>query len=184
MAKRRRTSGLSRLRWKPYPDSAFRFWPLLVLFAFVAVLGVVMIRSIVRQAAWVRWSQALEQQGRGFMWPRWNPEWPPLPPSRSPHADVTGPYAFAAIHSRELRYIPCFCGCARQGHESNADCYLETVAANGGATWSDHSFTCKTCVDVTREVALMTQMGRTLRDIRREIEDHHSGPSTPTPQIP
>lgn len=88
------------------------------------------------------------------------------------------------MHSRELRYIPCFCGCGRQGHESNADCYLKAVTKSGRPTWDDHSFTCTTCVDVTREVALMTKMGRPLREIRREIEAHHSGPSTPTPEVP
>lgn len=183
MANRRRTSGLSRLRWKSQSSAGAR-WPLVALAAVVAVLGVVMIRSFMRQDDWVRWSHALEQQTAGFTWPRWNPEWPPLPPSRTPHADVTGPYAFAALHSADLRYIPCFCGCGRQGHHSNADCYLKAVTPSGLPTWDDHSFTCTTCVNVTREVALMSTMGRSLLEIRREIDAHHSGPATPTPQVP
>ena len=151
---------------------------LVVVFAFA--VG----RSVMRQDDWLQWSQSLERQAAGLTWPTWNPDWPPLPPSPMPHADFSGPYAFAATHSQELRYIPCFCGCGRQGHPSNADCYLREITPAGRPTWDDHSFSCTTCVNVTREVALMMKMERPLREIRWEIEAHHKGLETATPQVP
>lgn len=34
-------------------------------------------------------------------------------------------YTWAAEHHNELQYIPCYCGCGMQGHESNSSCYFQ-----------------------------------------------------------
>ena len=60
---------------------------------------------------------------------------PPLPqvsftPSR-PMPMVQQVYEFAARHPEVLQYIPCYCGCERNGHNGNHDCFVKSRAANG-----------------------------------------------------
>ena len=67
---------------------------------------------------------------------------PPLPgtgqaPPRSPGA-IRAVYEFAARHPEVLEYIPCFCGCERNGHRSNHDCFVAGRDARGKVTWDAH----------------------------------------------
>jgi hypothetical protein len=70
-----------------------------------------------------------------------------LPKGRLP--DFAGPdvpqvhdlYAYAVEHGDELRYIPCFCGCARLGHKSNRDCYIKSFNKDGTLTFTSHAAT-------------------------------------------
>lgn len=50
-------------------------------------------------------------------------------------------YRYAVERGDELRYIPCFCGCARFGHESNRDCYIKTLHGDGTVTFTSHAAT-------------------------------------------
>ena len=50
-------------------------------------------------------------------------------------------YAYAVEHGDELRYIPCFCGCARAGHKSNRDCYVKSFNGDGTLTFTSHAAT-------------------------------------------
>lgn len=50
-------------------------------------------------------------------------------------------YGMALAHYDHLRYIPCYCGCDRLGHTSNADCYLESPPGVGGPRWVAHAAT-------------------------------------------
>lgn len=115
MAKKSRRSSLSRFRSKSTSGGS---WPLWVLAGVAVVVGVLVIRSFIRLDDWLQWKNELERQAAGFAWPAWNADWPPLPESPTPHGDFSGPYAFAAIHSRELRYIPCFCGASATAIEA------------------------------------------------------------------
>lgn len=65
---------------------------------------------------------------------------PPLPPARllRPREQTEEAYEFAARHPEVLRYVPCFCGCERQGHRSNLDCFVARRAKTGEVTWSAH----------------------------------------------
>lgn len=65
---------------------------------------------------------------------------PPLPHGRlaRPPEAVKEAYVFAAQHPEVVRYVPCFCGCERQGHRSNLDCFVASRAANGEIAWSAH----------------------------------------------
>ena len=148
----------------------WQLWLVVGLMCFVAVL---VVRSVANHDQLTQWRQELERQTVGFVWPKWDPLWPSLPQPRNAVGDLSGPYAFAATHSRELRKIPCFCGCQRLGHRSNADCYLRHVDGDGRPTWDPHSFTCSMCVRITREVALMLHQDRQITDIRREIDEHY-----------
>lgn len=50
-------------------------------------------------------------------------------------------YTEAVAHRDDLRYIPCYCGCGREGHTSVADCFVADVAADGSITFDDHAST-------------------------------------------
>ncbi len=57
--------------------------------------------------------------------------------ARSPEA-TRDAYAFAARHPEVLRYVPCFCGCERNGHGSNHDCFVSGRTREGQITWDAH----------------------------------------------
>lgn len=47
---------------------------------------------------------------------------------------------WATVNRAPLQYIPCYCGCAGQGHQNNYDCYVSEERAGGWLILSDHSF--------------------------------------------
>ncbi len=55
--------------------------------------------------------------------------------------DVGRLYRYAVEHGDELQYIPCFCGCARLGHQSNRDCYVKAFHPAGTLTFTSHAAT-------------------------------------------
>lgn len=155
-----------------------------LLLSFVAVV----VWSIQRRDALVSWRTSLEEQAGGTSWPEWNPSWPSLPTPRNAKADdLRGPYAFAALNAETLRYIPCYCGCVREGHSSVLNCFVSGFSPQGTPLWTDHGFTCPLCVNILREVSLMTSRGMSLPAIRDEIDSHHRSmfatpTSTPLPR--
>lgn len=51
-------------------------------------------------------------------------------------------YRFAAEHPEVLSYVPCYCGCERQGHRGNEDCFVADRGPNGDVTgWEPHGLT-------------------------------------------
>jgi hypothetical protein len=70
---------------------------------------------------------------------------PPLPydptPARPPDV-VRAAYTFAAEHPEILGYMPCYCGCERQGHRGNDDCFVTARNDKGDVTqWEPHGMT-------------------------------------------
>ena len=55
-------------------------------------------------------------------------------------ARVQEAYRYAAMNEATLRYIPCYCGCAAQGHQDNFDCYVSEQRADGWVILDDHAF--------------------------------------------
>lgn len=172
--KRRHGGALSFFR-RRRPARSATPWEIWLVVGLTLFLAVLVVRSVANHDQLTQWRHELERQTAGFTWPPWDPLWPSLPEPRNRVGDLSGPYAFAAKHSRQLSKIPCFCGCERLGHHSNADCYLRHVDDNGRPTWDPHSFSCNMCVRITREVALMLRQGKQLTDIRREIDAHYRG---------
>lgn len=157
----------------------------ILLFAAGAVLaGILVVRSIARHDELVKWRGDLEAAAGNPPWPEWVASWPALPEPKSlnrrPIGDVKGPYAYAATHQEILRAIPCYCGCVREGHQSVLQCFLSGSRSDGSPVWTDHSFTCTTCIHIVREVMLMSSQGRGVVDIRRTIEARYSAVGTPT----
>ena len=67
---------------------------------------------------------------------------PPLPvtnfPTARPPEIVNAVYEFAARRPDVLRYVPCFCGCERNGHVHNEHCFVASREADGKPRWDAH----------------------------------------------
>ncbi len=50
-------------------------------------------------------------------------------------------YQFAATHPEVLHYMPCYCGCWRQGHRDNYDCFIDEIKGDGTVDIDDMGFT-------------------------------------------
>lgn len=156
--------------------------------SLVVLVLTLAVRSVQHRSALVAWRGSLEEGSTTGPWPAWQPAWPSLPkrPSRTNviMGDLSGPYAFAALNSESLRSIPCYCGCRREGHESVLNCFVKGFTAGGTPIWTDHAFTCQTCVNILLETSRMSQRGMSLRAIREAIDNLHGGlfsRSTATP---
>ncbi len=115
---------------------------------------------------------------------------PPLPrvsfdPPR-PMPVVQQVYEFAARHPEVLQYVPCYCGCERQGHSANHSCFIRSRAADGRVTAFDsHGMGCAVCIDVARDAMTLFNSGSTPGAIRAAIDKKyasHFPSSTPTPR--
>ena len=49
-------------------------------------------------------------------------------------------YRFAIANLETLRHIPCYCGCGKEGHKNNADCYVKEVKPDGSVVFDPMSF--------------------------------------------
>jgi hypothetical protein len=112
----------------------------------------------------------------------------PTYPMGRPVEVVRAAYQFAAEHPEILSYVPCFCGCERQGHHGNHDCFVRARAANGDVIeWDPHGMECNVCLDVAQRSMQMHAAGASVTDIRAAIEKEWAGRSTnhtPTPAPP
>ena len=92
---------------------------------------------------------------------------PPLPvvqfASARPAPLTRAAYEFAARHPEVLKHIPCFCGCERNGHGNNGDCFVARREADGRPEWSPHGIGCGICIDVARGRAADARGGRERR---------------------
>jgi uncharacterized protein with PCYCGC motif len=54
--------------------------------------------------------------------------------------NVREAYRFAIANLETLRQIPCYCGCGKEGHKNNADCYVKEVKPDGSIVFDPMSF--------------------------------------------
>ena len=97
---------------------------------------------------------------------------------------VRDAYEFAVASPGVLSALPCYCGCGLSaGHRSNLDCFVAGVDAAGAVVFDEHGSYCQTCVDIARDAKRLLADGRSLREIRAEVDARHSakGPGTDTP---
>jgi uncharacterized protein with PCYCGC motif len=50
---------------------------------------------------------------------------------RQAPVEVRDAYRFAVANRDVLRYVPCYCGCEKDGHTNNASCYLKDSSPPG-----------------------------------------------------
>jgi hypothetical protein len=51
--------------------------------------------------------------------------------------DVKRLYEFQLVNGELMKYMPCFCGCGREGHKNNRDCYVREVRPDGSVVFDD-----------------------------------------------
>jgi hypothetical protein len=75
----------------------------------------------------------------------WDPSWPELPGASGfashPFELIRAAYAFAARRPDVVQYLPCYCGCEKQGHQSLQFCFVKKRTASGIAEWDGMGFT-------------------------------------------
>ena len=163
-------------------------WPLRLAWAVIAVVAVFFavaaVRNLRRHDSLTQWRQSLEAAAASPAWPEWSADWPPLPsPALRRHRlpqDLRGPYSYAARHKEVLQHVPCYCGCVREGHRSNLNCFMNGFRPNGTPIWTDHSFSCEMCVHIAREAMLMSSQGISLQRVREEIDRRYRVLGDPT----
>lgn len=89
-------------------------------------------------------------------------------------------YRFAVMNHDLLDQFECYCGCGAIGHTSNADCYIQNIAASGEITYDVHATGCGICQEITLDVMRLWEQGWELADIQTYIVANYSyrGPST------
>jgi hypothetical protein len=94
-------------------------------------------------------------------------------------AAVQQAYQFAAANPDVVKHIPCYCGCNKQGHKSNYDCYVVGQGASGQLTLNTHALNCTICVDITQEAMRLVRSGKSTSEIRDDIDLNfaHYGPA-------
>jgi hypothetical protein len=85
-------------------------------------------------------------------------------------AAVQQAYRFAAANPDLLQHIPCYCGCNKQGHKSNYDCYVAGQDAAGQLTLNPHALGCTICVDITQDAMRLRREGQSTAAIRDFID--------------
>jgi len=163
-------------------------WPTQLAWMVIAVAAVFFLtavaRNLRRHDSLTQWRQNLEVSAGRPAWPEWLAAWPPLPsPPQRRHQvpqDLHGVYAYAARHPEVLQHIPCYCGCVREGHRGNLNCFVTGFRADGAPIWTNHSFSCPMCVHIAREAMLMSLQGLSVDRIRDEIDAHYGDQGIPT----
>jgi hypothetical protein len=122
----------------------FWFGVLIVFFgAIIAAWGV----YFEKQAQVRREAQARERAAANdaVEFAPWDPSWPELPGASGfashPFEFIRAAYAFAARRPDVVQYLPCYCGCEKQGHQSLQFCFVKKRTPSGIAQWDGMGFT-------------------------------------------
>ncbi len=120
----------------------------------VILFGVVLLAGV---CAAVVFNRRNAEEGRSQL-VRWDPNWPPLPtPKRRIGSleHIQQAYAFTARREGVVQYLPCYCGCARQGHTSLRNCFIKSrtpAGSRSGTRWDSRDRSASTS-RVTRDGA-------------------------------
>lgn len=86
-------------------------------------------------------------------------------------ARVSEAYAFALAEPGPLEFMPCYCGCVAMDHRSNLDCFFKPrTDPNDPLTFEEHASYCGICVDTALLAKHRLAEGRTLAEIRAEVD--------------
>ena len=93
---------------------------------------------------------------------------------QSAPAPVRTAYQFAAANPDVMEDLPCYCGCGGIGHESNYDCYVAEIDANGSIRFDGHALGCSICVDITLDAMRLLKDGKSVPEIRAYVDATYS----------
>lgn len=83
-------------------------------------------------------------------------------------------YQVAGTATDIIEWMPCYCGCGESaGHGSNKNCFIDEIREDGSVVWDDHSTRCQVCLDTAVESVMMTQDGKSLKEIRNVIDERY-----------
>lgn len=92
-------------------------------------------------------------------------------------------YHYALERPDVIQWMPCYCGCASMDHRSNFDCFLRARMSAGAVAFEEHASYCDVCVQIALLAKQRSGEGRSLAEIRAEVDATFSGngvPGTPT----
>jgi hypothetical protein len=92
-------------------------------------------------------------------------------------------YHYALERPDVIQWMPCYCGCASMEHRSNLDCFLRARMAAGAVVFEEHASFCDVCVQTALLAKQRIGEGRSLAEIRAEVDATFGGngvPGTPT----
>jgi hypothetical protein len=91
-------------------------------------------------------------------------------------------YQVAATATDIIEWMPCYCGCGESAnHGSNMNCFIDEIREDGSVVWDDHSTRCQVCLDTAVDSVMMTQEGKSLKEIRTIIDEtYKEGYAKPT----
>lgn len=93
---------------------------------------------------------------------------------QSAPATVRTAYQFAAANPDVMEQIPCYCGCGGIGHDSNYDCYVSGLDAQGAIVFDGHALGCSICVDITLDAMRLLREGKSASEIRLFVDSTYS----------
>ncbi len=99
-------------------------------------------------------------------------------------------YSFALHHPEVLEYIPCYCGCVRQGHKNNYNCFIKGNPQQRPQypIFDRHGLVCPMCIQIALKSEKEFNAGDPLIQIRKDIdkmfEKYPKLKPTPTPMPP
>ena len=91
-------------------------------------------------------------------------------------------YQMAGTATDIIKWMPCYCGCGESaGHGSNLNCFIDEIREDGSVVWDDHGTRCQVCLDIAVQSVMMTQDGKSLKEIREFIDENYKeGYAEPT----
>jgi len=91
-------------------------------------------------------------------------------------------YQMAGTTTDIIEWMPCYCGCGESAdHGSNLNCFIDEVREDGSVVWDDHGTRCQVCLDIAVQSVMMTQDGKSLKEIREFIDENYKeGYAEPT----
>jgi hypothetical protein len=103
---------------------------------------------------------------------------------RHAHPSVGEAYRYALERPDVIQWMPCYCGCAAMEHRSNLDCFFRARMSGGAVAFEEHASFCDICVETALLAKKRMAEGRSLAEIRAEVDSTWGGGAVPGTDTP